>query len=147
MKRFFGKRRATRSALGELNTQPFGRLGALVFQLNNSDRLYWASLWAPTRIAGCALSLEALTITRWENVSSEKSRSTGWEALTENQELRFKQFSGARLYGYDRGPQGIARHAPPCPAALHLDRLGLRQKCAAKELLVKNCFQEKMNWI
>ena len=56
MKRFFGKRRATRSALGELTVQPFGRLGALVFQLNNSDKLYWASLWAPTRIAGCALS-------------------------------------------------------------------------------------------
>ena len=57
LKRFFGKRRATRSALGGLKTQPFGRLGALVFQLNNSDKLYWASLRAPTRIAGCALSL------------------------------------------------------------------------------------------
>jgi hypothetical protein len=56
MKRFFGKRRATRSALGELKTQPFGRLGALVFQPDNSDKLYWASLWAQTRIAGCALS-------------------------------------------------------------------------------------------
>jgi hypothetical protein len=57
MKRFFGKRRATRSALGELSTPPLGRLGALVFRLNNSDKLYWASLRAPTRIAGCALSL------------------------------------------------------------------------------------------
>jgi hypothetical protein len=57
MKRFFGKRRATRNPLGGLKTQPFGRLGALVFQLNNSDKLYWASLWTPTRIAGCALSL------------------------------------------------------------------------------------------
>jgi len=71
MKRFFGKRRATRSALGGLNTQPFGRLGALVFRLNNSDKLYWASLRAPTRIAGCALSLGP-TATRWENVSSER---------------------------------------------------------------------------
>jgi hypothetical protein len=57
MKRFFGKRRATRNDLGGLKTPPFGRLGALVFQLNNSDKLYWASLWVPTRIAGCALSL------------------------------------------------------------------------------------------
>lgn len=56
MKGFFGKRRATRSALGGLKNRPFGRLGALVFQLNNSDKLYWASLRAPTRIAGCALS-------------------------------------------------------------------------------------------
>src|SRR2546426_4298239 len=56
MKRFFGKRRATRKDLGELSTPPFGRLGALVFQLNNSDTLYWANPWVPTRIAGCALS-------------------------------------------------------------------------------------------
>ncbi len=57
MKRFFGKRRATRMVPGGLKTQPFGRLGPLVFQLNNSDKLCWASLRAPTRIAGCALSL------------------------------------------------------------------------------------------
>jgi hypothetical protein len=57
MKRFFGKRRATRNSLGGSTNQPFGRLGALVFRLNNSNKLYWASLWAPARIAGCALSL------------------------------------------------------------------------------------------
>lgn len=57
MKRFFGKRRVTRTSPGGPSGQPFCRLGALVFQLNNSDKLYWASLWAPTRIAGCALSL------------------------------------------------------------------------------------------
>jgi hypothetical protein len=56
MQQFFGKRRATRRALGGLNTPPLGRLGALVFRLNFSDKLYWASLRAPTRIAGCALS-------------------------------------------------------------------------------------------
>jgi len=55
--RFFGKRRATRTSPGGLIGQPFCRLGALVFRLNNSDRLYWASPWAETRIAGCALSL------------------------------------------------------------------------------------------
>src|ERR1041385_4631335 len=55
MKRFFGKRRVTRPALGEIKARPLGRLGALVFQLDNSETLYWASLWAPTRIAGCAL--------------------------------------------------------------------------------------------
>ena len=59
MKRFFGKRRATRTSPGGLTGQPLCRLGALVFQLNNSDKLYWASPWAPTRIAGCALSLRA----------------------------------------------------------------------------------------
>ena len=56
MKRFFGKRRATRTSPGEPTAQPLCRLGALVFQLNNSDKLYWASPWASTRIAGCALS-------------------------------------------------------------------------------------------
>ena len=59
MKRSFGKRRATRTSPGGLTGQPFCRLGALVFQLNNSDKLCWASPWAPTRIAGCALSLWA----------------------------------------------------------------------------------------
>ena len=43
------------SALGEGNPPPLGRLGALVFQPNNAEPLYWASLRAPTRIAGCAL--------------------------------------------------------------------------------------------
>ena len=83
MKRFFGKRRATRSALGELSTPPLGRLGALVFQLNNSDKLYWASLWAPTRIAGCALSLWPIDI-RWEDVSSENRLSRLAAQLDQN---------------------------------------------------------------
>ena len=61
---------------GGLNTPPFGRLGALVFQPNNSEPLYWASLWAPTRIAGCALGHRP-TDTRWENVSPER-RSARW---------------------------------------------------------------------
>ena len=73
MKRFSENGARPVSALGGLNTQPLGRLGALVFQPNNSEPLYWASLWAPTRIAGCALGNRP-TDTRWENVSSE-SRS------------------------------------------------------------------------
>ncbi len=42
------------SALGQPAAEPFGRLGALVFQPITRIRLCWASLWAPTRIAGCA---------------------------------------------------------------------------------------------
>jgi hypothetical protein len=61
MKRFLENGARPVTALGGLETQPFGRLGALVFQLNNSDKLYWASLRAPTRIAGCALSYGSLT--------------------------------------------------------------------------------------
>ena len=71
MKRLFGKRRATRTSPGGPLAQPLCRLGALVFQLNNSDRLYWANPRVPTRIAGCALS-RRLIVTRWENVPSEK---------------------------------------------------------------------------
>ena len=43
---------------------------------------------------------------------------------------------------YGSGPcrQGIARHVPPCPAALHLDCSALRQKCAARKLLCEKCF-------
>ena len=50
-------------ALGGLNTPPFGRLGALVFQPYNSESLGWASREAPTRIAGCAWAKNPLTST------------------------------------------------------------------------------------
>ncbi len=63
---------------GGLNTPPFGRLGALVFQPNNSEPLYWASLWAPTRIAGCALGHRP-TDTRWENVSPERRSASSFD--------------------------------------------------------------------
>ena len=76
MKRFSENGARPASALGGLNTQPLGRLGALVFQPHNSEPLYWASLWAPTRIAGCALG-HGPTDTRWENVSPER-RSARW---------------------------------------------------------------------
>jgi hypothetical protein len=66
------------TALGEWNTQPFSRLGALVFQPNNSEPLYWASLWAPTRIAGCALG-DCPTDTRWENVSPERRSASSFD--------------------------------------------------------------------
>ena len=64
------------ATLGGLTTPPCFRLGALVFQLNNTDSLYWASLSAPTRIAGCALG-HCPRDARWENVSPER-RSASW---------------------------------------------------------------------
>ena len=44
MKRFSENGARPVRALGGLNTPPFGRLGALVFQPHNSEPLYWASL-------------------------------------------------------------------------------------------------------
>ena len=76
MKRFSENGARPVLTLGGVTPQPFGRLGALVFQPNNSEPLYWASLWAPTRIAGCALG-HGPTDTRWENVSPER-RSASW---------------------------------------------------------------------
>jgi len=70
MKRFSENGARPVLALGGVTPQPLGRLGALVFQPNNTEPLYWASLWAPTRIAGCALG-HWPTDTRWENVPSE----------------------------------------------------------------------------
>jgi len=64
------------ATLGGLKALPCFRLGALVFQPNDTEPLYWASLWAPTRIAGCALGHRPID-TRWENVSSER-RSASW---------------------------------------------------------------------
>jgi len=67
------------ATLGRLNALPGLRLGALVFQPHKTEPLYWASLWAPTRIAGCALG-DCPTDTRWENVSPER-RSASWLTL------------------------------------------------------------------
>ena len=64
------------ASLGGLKTSPCIRLGALVFQPHNTEPLYWASLSAPTRIAGCALG-HCPSDTRWENVSPER-RSASW---------------------------------------------------------------------
>jgi hypothetical protein len=82
---------------GGLDTPPFGRLGALVFQPNNSEPLYWASLWAPTRIAGCALG-HGPADTRWENVSPE-SRSASSLAPSGPRGLRTSSESGGNNGG------------------------------------------------
>ena len=59
------------ATLGRLIALPGLRLGALVFQPHKTEPLYWASRWAPTRIAGCALGHRP-TDPRWENVPSER---------------------------------------------------------------------------
>ena len=64
------------TTLGRLNALPGLRLGALVFQPNQTEPLYWASRWAWTRIAGCALGYRP-TDTRWENVSPERRSASG----------------------------------------------------------------------
>lgn len=65
------------ATLGGLKALPGFRLGALVFQPHKTEPLYWASLWAPTRIAGCALG-HCPTDTRWENVPSERRSASGF---------------------------------------------------------------------
>jgi len=65
------------ATLGGLKALPCFRLGALVFQPNYTEPLYWASLWAPTRIAGCALGHRPID-TRWENVSPERRSASGF---------------------------------------------------------------------
>jgi hypothetical protein len=64
------------TTLGRLNALPGLRLGALVFQPHKTEPLYWASRWAETRIAGCALGYRP-TDTRWENVSPERRSASG----------------------------------------------------------------------
>jgi len=77
MKRFSENGARPASVPGGGNPPPIGRLGALVFQPNNSDTLWWASLRAQTRIAGCALGSRP-RVTRWENVSSEERFVGEW---------------------------------------------------------------------
>jgi hypothetical protein len=95
MKRFSENGARPVRALGGLNTPPFGRLGALVFQPHNSDTLYWASLRAWTRIVGCALGFRPGD-TGWENVYPEKRLARGLDgsgprsprALSRSERLR-----------------------------------------------------------
>jgi hypothetical protein len=74
------------ATLGRLKALPGFRLGALVFQPNKTEPLYWASLWAWTRIAGCALG-DCPTDTRWENVSPER-RLASWLTLADPRKLK-----------------------------------------------------------
>ncbi len=77
MKRFSENGARPVLALGGVTPQPFGRLGVLVFQPNDSEWLCWASLRAPTRIVGCALGHRPID-TRWENVSPENRCANCW---------------------------------------------------------------------
>ena len=95
---------------GWANALPIGRLGALVFQPDNSDKLYWASLWAATRIAGCALG-HGPADTCWENVVSESRR------------VCLLKTTGKTLGRWCWMMGSPSRYcSPPFPPALHLDR-------------------------
>jgi hypothetical protein len=59
---------------------PIGRLGALVFQPDNSDKLWWANLRVETRIAGCASGFWP-AVTCWKNAFAESR----WECLLRSQ--------------------------------------------------------------
>ena len=116
MKRFSENGARPVSALGGLNTPPFGRLGALVFQPHNSDTLYWASLRAWTRIVGCALGF-CPDDTGWENVYPEKrfargldgSGPTGPRAWRRSERLRRLSTISFSLWAV------VAKHIPTTP--------------------------------
>jgi hypothetical protein len=130
MKRFFGKRRATRTTLGELTARPLERLGALVFQPDNSERIMLGQLLGCDPDSRLCVEL-CSAITRWENVLSEKPLLT----LPNNTTTPRPAIRRAPGYGSGQDPQGIARHVPSCPAALHLDRASLRQNAPLSNCL------------
>lgn len=124
-----------RHALGV--EHPIWRLGALVSLLNYSigkvmmvQRPDRSSLLKQIELASC---------TRRENVSSAlllkcitDDGSTKNQANRENlartrRRILWQAIPRRRRYGYGPCRQGIARHVPPCPAALHLDCPALRQ--------------------
>src|ERR1044071_843553 len=102
------------TALG-LPVRPLGRLGALVFQPDNTQILSWADPQVATRIAGCATGLVLTTLAgKTFSVAEGFFRSVAPPAKSTRHGFR----GGA-------GCQGIARAARPrAPgAALHLDSL------------------------
>jgi hypothetical protein len=113
-------------ALGGLKTQPFGRLGALVFQPHNSESLYWASPRASTRIAGCAWAsrsghpLEKRFVPKRASVVAASSSSRWLPGLPQKRtssRLRRKQrisFSLCTVIA-ERMPRDPGRGPCPCP--------------------------------
>jgi hypothetical protein len=122
------------SALGEPLAQPFGRLGALVFQPITRIRLCWASLRAQTRIAGCAAGQKAAD-TRWENVLLRKtllSMGTGTHKQLERRQRRAPASAVKVLLA-------------TCPRALLRSTLTAQasaQKAAARNCLWKNALRQ-----
>ena len=116
MKRFSENGARPVHALGGLNTPPFGRLGALVFQPHNSDTLYWASLRAWTRIVGCASGF-CPGDTGWENVCAKKRFARGLDgsgptdprAWRRSQRLRRPSTISFSLWAV------VAQHIPETP--------------------------------
>src|SRR5215467_15890845 len=53
--------------------------------------------------------------------------------------IRAKQFRGDQRMAPGGAVKVLLAHAPPCPAALHLDSPALRQNAAARKLLLENC--------
>ena len=98
---------------GGLNTPPFGRLGALVFQPHNSDTLYWASLRAPTRIVGCALGYQPGD-TGWENVCPEKRLVRGLHGSGPTGRMAWKRSERLRPPKHDQF-FALGRGCEACP--------------------------------
>jgi hypothetical protein len=149
MKRFSENGARPALALGGLKTQPFGRLGALVFRPHNSDTLYWASLRAATRIVGCALGFGP-TATGWENVSSESrflpvSLVTPGQLAQRRPQVRFAITSAAPtqrgsvfrfgpcLRSMTEGTPGSGRSQPPGADASAIHGRTGRSGCTAAE--------------
>lgn len=134
MKQLFRKRRATRAFPGEPQAQPIYRVGALVFQPDNTNKIIMGQPQGrdpDSRM--CVGSSSALT--RWKNVSTEKVLI----ARRKKQSSLFEAIERRPGYGSGQGRQGIARHVPSCPAALHLDCLDLRHDAPLRNCFKQNC--------
>jgi hypothetical protein len=141
-------------ALGGLNTQPFGRLGALVFQPHNSESLYWTGLSAQLRIAGCAWAKSPMT-SAGKTFFSER-RSTGcfvyancvvcniaispsWNSVgfAENNRISFSLWTG--LADYPSKTPGSGPSPPPGADASAIHGQTERSGCTAAEPYPLSC--------
>lgn len=129
---------------------PIWRLGALVslpysigkvMMVQTPDRSLSLRHIA-SRTAGKTFPSSLLLKDRQQSAKLGKSLALSRTNTTQNQRTRLDKAISARP-GYGSGPcrQGIARHVPSCPAALHLDCSGLRQDAPLRNCFVKNAFK------
>jgi hypothetical protein len=110
MKQLFRRRRATRAFPGEFQAQPIHRVGALVFQPDNTKKIILGQPQGCDPDSRMCVGSSS-TLTRWKNVFPQKVA----EGSEKKESISLKQLSG----GQDMAPvKAVKVLLATCPRAL-----------------------------
>ena len=116
---------------------PIWRLGALVSLPYSIGKVMMVQIpdrslsLKPTASRTAGKTFPPALLLNWPQRSANQGKAAeltikGSNTTRKINNNQHKAISARRGYGSRPGRQGIARHVPPCPAALHLDCLDLR---------------------